>query len=72
MLALAGIYKLVTVTFTYGIKIPAGLFIPSMYVGACVGRILGVLIEQVFLLYFDTYLHSKVLFISWYLVVSVC
>ena len=52
MLALAGIYKLVTVTFTYGIKIPAGLFIPSMYVGACVGRILGVLIEQVFLLYF--------------------
>ena len=27
-------------------QVPAGLFIPSMFVGACMGRILGVCMEQ--------------------------
>ncbi|KAJ8328947.1 hypothetical protein O5D80_002909 [Batrachochytrium dendrobatidis] len=34
--------KLVLMIFTFGIKVPAGLFVPSMVVGACAGRILGV------------------------------
>ncbi|KAH9858448.1 chloride channel [Lenzites betulinus] len=30
---------------TFGIKVPAGIFIPTLGVGACAGRILGVLIQ---------------------------
>ena len=27
-------------------KVPAGLFIPSMAIGACMGRVLGIGMEQ--------------------------
>ncbi|KAI0633238.1 chloride channel [Trametes polyzona] len=30
---------------TFGIKVPAGIFIPTLGVGACAGRILGILIQ---------------------------
>ncbi|KAI0645812.1 chloride channel [Trametes meyenii] len=30
---------------TFGIKVPAGIFVPSLGVGACAGRILGILIQ---------------------------
>ncbi|KAA1473891.1 hypothetical protein DENSPDRAFT_780653 [Dentipellis sp. KUC8613] len=30
---------------TFGIKLPAGIFIPSLGVGACAGRIMGILIQ---------------------------
>lgn len=30
---------------TFGIKVPAGIFIPTLGVGACAGRILGILME---------------------------
>lgn len=30
---------------TFGIKIPAGIFIPTLGVGACFGRILGIWVE---------------------------
>lgn len=30
---------------TFGIKLPAGIFIPTLGVGACAGRILGVWIQ---------------------------
>jgi chloride channel 3/4/5 len=43
---LAMFAKAVLCIFTFGIKVPAGLFIPSMFVGACMGRILGVCMEQ--------------------------
>ncbi|EDV19344.1 uncharacterized protein TRIADDRAFT_33732 [Trichoplax adhaerens] len=46
LLALAMLLKAFVTIFTFGIKIPAGLFIPSMAVGACFGRILGVAMEQ--------------------------
>ncbi|KAK7464020.1 hypothetical protein BaRGS_00037984 [Batillaria attramentaria] len=45
-LFLALIFKSIITIFTFGIKIPAGLFIPSMAVGAIIGRILGIGIEQ--------------------------
>ena len=32
---------------TFGIKLPAGIFIPSLVVGACFGRIVGILLEWV-------------------------
>ncbi|CAG5122922.1 unnamed protein product, partial [Candidula unifasciata] len=45
-LSLALIFKLIITVFTFGIKVPAGLFIPSMAVGAIVGRLIGVGFEQ--------------------------
>ncbi|KAI0684736.1 chloride channel [Cytidiella melzeri] len=30
---------------TFGIKLPAGIFIPSLGVGACAGRIMGILVQ---------------------------
>ncbi|KAK3099995.1 hypothetical protein FSP39_013201, partial [Pinctada imbricata] len=46
MLALALIFKGLITIFTFGIKIPSGLFIPSMAVGAILGRIVGIGVEQ--------------------------
>lgn len=40
------IFKLGITIFTFGIKVPAGLFIPSMAMGAIMGRVLGIIIEQ--------------------------
>ncbi|XP_071490180.1 H(+)/Cl(-) exchange transporter 4-like [Diadema antillarum] len=47
LLAIAFAFKAIITIFTFGIKVPAGLFIPSMAVGAIVGRIIGVLVEQI-------------------------
>ncbi|XP_069067968.1 H(+)/Cl(-) exchange transporter 5 isoform X2 [Pleurodeles waltl] len=44
-LFLALILKVFITVFTFGMKVPSGLFIPSMAVGAIVGRLLGVGIE---------------------------
>ena len=35
-----------SVCYVLSIQVPAGLFIPSMFVGACMGRILGICMEQ--------------------------
>uniref|UniRef100_A0AAQ4P1Z7 Chloride channel protein n=1 Tax=Gasterosteus aculeatus aculeatus TaxID=481459 RepID=A0AAQ4P1Z7_GASAC len=45
-LALALVFKIVITIFTFGMKIPSGLFIPSMAVGAIAGRIVGIAVEQ--------------------------
>ncbi|XP_059157860.1 H(+)/Cl(-) exchange transporter 4-like isoform X2 [Physella acuta] len=45
-LTLALIFKMIITIFTFGIKIPSGLFIPSMAVGAIIGRIIGIGVEQ--------------------------
>lgn len=45
-LFLALIFKSIITIFTFGIKIPAGLFIPSMAVGAITGRMVGIGMEQ--------------------------
>ncbi|XP_053129770.1 H(+)/Cl(-) exchange transporter 5 isoform X2 [Hemicordylus capensis] len=45
-LALALLLKVFITIFTFGMKVPSGLFIPSMAVGAIVGRLLGVGMEQ--------------------------
>ena len=47
-LSLALVFKLVVTVFTFGIKVPAGLFIPSLCVGAIVGRMVGIGVEQVY------------------------
>lgn len=46
LLVLALILKLVMTVFTFGIKVPCGLFIPSLALGAIAGRIVGIGVEQ--------------------------
>lgn len=47
LLMLALVFKLVITIFTFGIKVPAGLFIPSMAMGAIMGRVIGIAMEQI-------------------------
>ncbi|XP_014364738.2 H(+)/Cl(-) exchange transporter 5 isoform X1 [Papilio machaon] len=46
LLVLALVLKLVMTVFTFGIKVPCGLFIPSLALGAIAGRIVGIGVEQ--------------------------
>ncbi|MCL4144210.1 UNVERIFIED_CONTAM: hypothetical protein GTU68_033103 [Idotea baltica] len=46
LLALALIFKCVATVFTFGIKVPCGLFIPSLAMGAIIGRMVGIGMEQ--------------------------
>ncbi len=45
-LFLALIVQMVLMTLSSGIKVPSGLLIPSMSVGAITGRIFGIVVEQ--------------------------
>ena len=42
----AMIVQVALVTFTIGVKVPSGLIIPSMSIGAITGRIIGIITEQ--------------------------
>ncbi|KOC66760.1 H(+)/Cl(-) exchange transporter 3 [Habropoda laboriosa] len=46
LLVLALILKLVMTIVTFGMKVPCGLFIPSLCLGAIMGRIVGIGMEQ--------------------------
>uniref|UniRef100_A0AAY5ESU8 Chloride channel protein n=2 Tax=Electrophorus electricus TaxID=8005 RepID=A0AAY5ESU8_ELEEL len=59
-LALALVFKMLITVVTFGMKVPSGLFIPSMAVGAIAGRLLGVGMEQL-----AYYHHDWVLFRGW-------
>ncbi|XP_067946446.1 H(+)/Cl(-) exchange transporter 4-like [Watersipora subatra] len=52
-LSLALLFKIVITIFTFGIKVPAGLFIPSLCTGAIIGRIVGTGVEQLAFHYQD-------------------
>ncbi|CAG7836228.1 unnamed protein product, partial [Allacma fusca] len=58
LLLLALIFKFIVTIFTFGIKVPAGLFIPSLCFGAIVGRIVGIGVEQL------AYKHPDLWFFS--------
>lgn len=45
-LFLAFIVQIVLMLFTIGIKVPSGLLIPSMSIGAIAGRMMGIFVEQ--------------------------
>uniref|UniRef100_A0A1B6I267 Chloride channel protein n=1 Tax=Homalodisca liturata TaxID=320908 RepID=A0A1B6I267_9HEMI len=51
LLILALIFKLVTTIFTFGMKVPCGLFIPSLCLGGIVGRIVGICVQRLALEY---------------------
>lgn len=44
----ATIIRMVLVCISYGSKVPCGIFVPSMAVGATFGKLLGLLVEEIF------------------------
>ncbi|GJQ76874.1 hypothetical protein Trydic_g15080 [Trypoxylus dichotomus] len=58
LLILALIFKLIMTIFTFGMKVPCGLFIPSLCLGAIAGRIVGVGMEQLAYNYPNNWLFS--------------
>lgn len=55
LLSLALIFKLAITIFTFGIKVPAGLFIPSLAMGSIIGRMVGIGMEQFVYKYYDVF-----------------
>jgi chloride channel 3/4/5 len=45
-LFMALIVQVVLMVFCSGIKVPSGLLIPSMSIGAIAGRMIGIIVEQ--------------------------
>lgn len=58
-LSLALVFKFAITIFTFGMAIPTGIFIPSMAMGAIIGRILGVLMEQIAYNYPDLWIFQN-------------
>ncbi|XP_066536754.1 H(+)/Cl(-) exchange transporter 5 [Hoplias malabaricus] len=59
-LILALFFKMIITVITFGMKVPSGLFIPSMAVGAIAGRLLGICMEQL-----AYYHHDWAMFKHW-------
>lgn len=52
-LLIAFVLKALLTTITFGIKVPAGIYVPSMVVGGLLGRIVGHLVQYIALTYPD-------------------
>ncbi|KAL0956839.1 hypothetical protein HGRIS_002951 [Hohenbuehelia grisea] len=50
-LLLATIIRIGLVVISYGCKVPAGIFVPSMAVGATFGRMLGIMVKAMYVAY---------------------
>ena len=48
-LFLALAFYLVMLVFTFGVKVPCGLFVPSLTIGAITGRLIGIFMELIWL-----------------------
>ncbi|CAK9302022.1 unnamed protein product [Gordionus sp. m RMFG-2023] len=57
---LALLFRTILFIFTFGMKIPAGLFIPSLAIGACAGRIFGIGMEQLVLKHNNLFIFKDV------------
>ncbi len=53
VLLLSFFVKIILTVFTFGIRVPAGIFVPSMAIGAMFGRALGILVQH----WQETYPH---------------
>jgi len=47
-LLLATMIRIGLVVITYGCKVPAGIFVPSMAIGATFGRMVGILVKAMY------------------------
>lgn len=57
-LLLATVLRTILVIISYGCKVPAGIFVPSMAVGATFGRMVGILVKALYKAYPDWSLFS--------------
>src|SRR5205085_3446440 len=58
-LTAAFVVKAFLTTITFGIKVPAGIYVPSMVVGGLMGRIVGHIMQYAVLRYPDFFLFSS-------------
>eukprot|EP01063_Lacrimia_lanifica_P012440 TRINITY_DN19078_c0_g1_i1.p1 TRINITY_DN19078_c0_g1~~TRINITY_DN19078_c0_g1_i1.p1 ORF type:complete len:770 (+),score=294.38 TRINITY_DN19078_c0_g1_i1:77-2386(+) len=58
-LAMAALVKMVLTIFTFGIKVPAGLFVPSLFTGACLGRMMGIFVQHQHQLHPNAYIFNE-------------
>jgi chloride channel 3/4/5 len=47
-LLLATIFRTGFIIISYGTKVPAGIFVPSMAVGATFGRMVGIIVKALY------------------------
>lgn len=47
-LFLATIIRIALVVVSYGCKVPAGIFVPSMAIGATFGRMVGIIVKAMY------------------------
>ncbi|KZF19378.1 voltage gated chloride channel [Xylona heveae TC161] len=55
LLAIATILRILLVIISYGCKVPAGIFVPSMAIGASFGRMVGILVQALH----ESFPHAK-------------
>ena len=55
-LAIATVIRMFLVIISYGCKVPAGIFVPSMAIGASFGRMVGMMVQALH----ETYPDSRV------------
>ena len=58
-LSIAFVIKVFLTIITFGIKVPAGIYVPSMVVGGLMGRIVGHIMQYAVLRYPDFFLFSS-------------
>ena len=47
-LFLATVVRVLLVIISYGAKVPAGIFVPSMAIGAYFGRLVGIIVKAIY------------------------
>ena len=47
-LFLATVIRTLLVIVSYGAKVPAGIFVPSMAIGAYFGRLVGIIVKAIY------------------------
>jgi chloride channel 3/4/5 len=47
-LFLATVIRVMLVIISYGSKVPAGIFVPSMAIGATFGRMIGIIVKAMY------------------------
>jgi chloride channel 3/4/5 len=58
-LSIAFVIKAILTTITFGLKVPAGIYVPSMVVGGLLGRIVGHIVQWLALTYTDSGLFGQ-------------
>lgn len=59
-LSVAFLIKVVLTSITFGLKVPAGIYVPSMVVGALFGRIFSMSIQYIQMLYPEFFFMDKI------------